>query len=106
MSDNPAAGRRLSRAMKTVPPCDKVPAMRRSFVVTPLGLCLLAAPPALANDSTAEMAAGGITLLKSDGIAMKSEDLAISIDEVRVRYIFPRAEDFEPCLPVKDDTCR
>jgi enamine deaminase RidA (YjgF/YER057c/UK114 family) len=27
-------------------------------------------------------------------------------DVVRVRYIFPRAEDFEPCLPVKAATSR
>jgi hypothetical protein len=51
-------------------------------------LVLLGSRPAWANDSTAEMAAGGLTLVKSDGIAMKSEELAISVDEVSVRYVF------------------
>jgi len=48
----------------------------------------LAAPPALANDSTAELAAGGITFLKDPDIAMRSEDLFISAKQVRVVYEF------------------
>jgi len=51
-------------------------------------VALLAAAPALANDSTAELAAGGLVLTKSDTIVMRSEDLYISEQAVRVRYVF------------------
>jgi hypothetical protein len=43
---------------------------------------------ALADDSSAELAAGGLTLLKSADIRMASEDLAISPHRVHVRYEF------------------
>lgn len=46
------------------------------------------AAPALANDSTAEHAAGGLVLTRSAAIDMVSEDLFVSADEVRVRYVF------------------
>jgi hypothetical protein len=46
------------------------------------------ASSALANDSTAELAAGGLVLTRTDAIVMKSEDLYISAEEVRVRYVF------------------
>lgn len=46
------------------------------------------AGPALANDSTAELAAGGLVYVTTEAIAMTSEDLFISMDEVRVRYTF------------------
>ena len=47
-------------------------------------------PPraARANDSTAEVAAGGLVLLKAESIAMLAEDLFVSATEVRVRYRF------------------
>jgi len=48
------------------------------------GLALLG--PATANDSGAELAAGGIVLIKNDVIAMQREDLTLSLNEVRVRY--------------------
>lgn len=55
-------------------------------------LCLLAlslcAAPARANDSSAELASGGLTLKRNDVIEMDSEDLFISRREVRVRYRF------------------
>ena len=44
--------------------------------------------PAAANDSTAHLAAGGLVLSRNDAIEMRSEDLFISMDEVRVRYRF------------------
>jgi hypothetical protein len=54
-----------------------------------LGLLpILIASPVWGNDSAAELAAGGIILVRSDGIAMVEEDLAISLDEVRVTYLF------------------
>ncbi len=43
---------------------------------------------ALANDSTAELATGGLKFLKDPDIAMKSEDLFISAEAVRVAYVF------------------
>ena len=48
-----------------------------------------------ANDSTAELAAGGLVLTKSPAIEMRAEDLYISAKQVRVRYRFANtsAED-------------
>ncbi len=46
------------------------------------------AQPALANDSTAELGLGGLTLTKSDAIVMQSEDLFISEEKVTVDYVF------------------
>ena len=59
--------------------------MRRSWT---LMTALALAAPALANDSTAEHAAGGLVLTRSADIDMLSEDLFISAGEVRVRYVF------------------
>lgn len=49
---------------------------------------LLAIAPALANDSSAELASGGLVLTRNDLIEMDSEDLFISKRDVRVRYRF------------------
>ena len=43
---------------------------------------------ALANDSTATVGAGGLVLEKTDSIAMESEDLYVSVDQISVRYLF------------------
>ena len=51
-------------------------------------LAALLAAPALANDSTAELAAGGLVLTRTDAIEMRSEDLFISEQAVAVRYVF------------------
>ena len=48
----------------------------------------LAGAPVLANDSEAELAAGGLVLKKTYDIEMKSEDLSISSERVRVKYQF------------------
>ncbi|MGP1281770.1 MAG: DUF4424 domain-containing protein [Parasphingopyxis sp.] len=69
---------------------------------------LLSAHPAGANDSTAETATGGLVLTRSDSIDMLSEDLYVSMDEVRVRYVFRNrdAEDIRTLvafpMPVHD----
>jgi Domain of unknown function (DUF4424) len=42
----------------------------------------------LANDSTAEMGAGGIELVRNDWVRMAKEDLYLSPTEVRVDYVF------------------
>ena len=52
-----------------------------------LALLLLAAPAA-ANDGFMGLPAGGLTLQKSEAIAMLEEDLFLSLDEVRVDYVF------------------
>lgn len=61
--------------------------MSRPLIVAALGLALIAAP-AVANDSTAAMGAGGLVLQRTDGIRMVSEDLYVSAREVRVKYRF------------------
>ena len=43
---------------------------------------------AAANDSTAEIAGGGLILLRSDTVTMEREALYISPDQVRVEYVF------------------
>ncbi len=63
--------------------------MRRWLTGCSMVLAVLAvAPGAVANDSMAELALGGLVLRQSDHIAMVSEDLFISRDEVRVAYVY------------------
>jgi hypothetical protein len=59
--------------------------MKRAITAAAL---LAAAVPAMANDSVAETAAGGLVLKRSDAIDMVSEDLFVSAAEVRVAYVF------------------
>ena len=55
---------------------------------------LATAVPATANDTMAELAAGGLIFVRSEFIAMESEDLYISPTEIRVDYVFRnRADD-------------
>lgn len=51
-------------------------------------LMLTGAGAALANDSTATTGAGGLVLEKTDSIAMASEDLYVSVDQIRIKYVF------------------
>lgn len=62
----------------------------RSIACAWLGLLLSAAigGAASANDSVAEMAAGGLVLIQSDDIDMLSEELFVSAGQIRVRYVF------------------
>ncbi len=53
----------------------------------------LLAGPAFANDSTAELGAGGLVYITTDAVRMKSEDLFLSMNEVRVRYEFENVSD-------------
>ena len=53
-----------------------------------LAAATMAALPALANDSSAELAAGGLVLTRNDAIAMLAEDLFISREAVKVAYRF------------------
>jgi hypothetical protein len=61
----------------------------RFFVM--LGLAAFGAPlcaPAYANDTTAELAIGGLVFTRSADISMESEELTIATDQVTVRYVF------------------
>ena len=56
--------------------------------------CLAALPlPALANDSVAELGAGGLALSRNDVIIMEREDLYISPEKVTVDYVFRNTSD-------------
>jgi hypothetical protein len=44
--------------------------------------------PALANDSSAELATGGLIFVHNDNVEMRSEDLTISARQIAVRYRF------------------
>lgn len=59
--------------------------MRRLVLFT---IGLAAAGAASGNDTTASTAAGGLVLERSDTIDMVSDDLFVSADEIRVRYVF------------------
>lgn len=48
-----------------------------------------------ANDTMAELAAGGLTFVTADDVTMQSEDLYISPKEVRVDYVFHNGGDHD-----------
>jgi len=50
--------------------------MRTSAIA--LAVALLAALPALANDTSAELSTGGLIFVRNDDVEMLSEDLTIS----------------------------
>lgn len=64
--------------------------MTTAFTALSIGLAALLAPlaGASANDTTAELAAGGLVLTRTADIEMRSEDLYVSADEIRVTYRF------------------
>lgn len=53
-----------------------------------VGLTLSAIAPATANDTMSQLGTGGLIFLTSGKVAMQSEDLYVSMDEVRVAYEF------------------
>lgn len=62
--------------------------MRKSKgLLAALSLALIGAP-ALANDTSVTLGAGGLEIARSDAIEMKSEELFISMERVSVRYVF------------------
>ncbi|WP_339913215.1 DUF4424 family protein [uncultured Brevundimonas sp.] len=62
--------------------------MNRLAAAVALITTLLLAPPAAANDTVASLKAGGLVFERTDGITMLSEDLFLSMNEVRVTYRF------------------
>jgi hypothetical protein len=66
----------------------------RITVLSLAALCAVAlAAPAGANDSSAELATGGLVFVKNDDVEMTSEDLYLSAAEIRVRYRFVNKAD-------------
>ncbi|EJW12492.1 hypothetical protein A33M_2064 [Rhodovulum sp. PH10] len=63
------------------------------------GLAVLGGP-ACANDSTAELATGGLVFVKNDAIEMRAEDLFLSTAEVRVHYRFFNRADHDVTVHV------
>lgn len=49
--------------------------------------------PVIANDTTATVGVGGLQFVQNDNIRMVSEDLYLSMEEVRVRYEFENLTD-------------
>jgi Domain of unknown function (DUF4424) len=66
--------------------------MRAGFAALSLAaaaVCLEAAlSPLLANDTSAELAIGGLTFTKNADISMESEELRIGLNAITVRYVF------------------
>jgi len=62
--------------------------MRRYLTLALAALSSCLSGMALANDSSAQLAAGGLVLTRSDSIEMQTEDLEISRSAVKVRYTF------------------
>jgi hypothetical protein len=62
-------------------------------VLLAAALASVAAMPALANDSSAELATGGLVFVPNDDVEMQAEDLFISAQEVRVKYRFFNKSD-------------
>jgi Domain of unknown function (DUF4424) len=66
--------------------------MRRCFAVL-LATCAVVGwgagtSPSRANDTSAELAVGGLVFTKSADVSIESEDLTITPDNVTVRYVF------------------
>jgi len=57
-------------------------------VIIALMLIALACVPAQANDSTAELATGGLVFTRNRDVEMRAEDLFVSATEIKVRYRF------------------
>ena len=76
--------------------------------VSVLALSLGVAGSACANDSSAELAAGGLVMTKNAAIEMRAENLYISAKVVRVRYRFandsPRDVTVTVAFPMPDIT--
>ena len=66
----------------------------KSILSAGLALALaLPASAALANDTMAELKTTGLYFVRSDAVAMEEEDLFISMDEIRVDYVFYNSSD-------------
>jgi hypothetical protein len=75
------------------------------YLLLATGLFALATA-ALANDSTATTGAGGLVLRQTAAIDMVSEDLFVSVEQIRVHYVFrnraPRDVNVTVAFPMPD----
>jgi hypothetical protein len=75
------------------------------YLLPAAGLLALATA-ALANDSTATTGAGGLVLRQTADIDMVSEDLYVSVEQIRVHYVFrnraPRDVNVTVAFPMPD----
>jgi len=81
--------------------------MLRTFTALLVFAAMVSAAAAVhANDGAAEHAAGGLVFKQNDDVDMVSEDLFISVTEVRVRYVFrnrtPRDTRITVAFPLPD----
>src|ERR1700730_9728669 len=60
----------------------------KSCAIAIIGTMLMVTCAARANDSAAELSIGGLQFVRTNDVAMESEDLRISLDRVTVRYQF------------------
>ncbi len=58
-----------------------------------VALAIAAAWPVAANDTTAQLATGGLIFVRNDVVSMQTEDLFISMEEVSVDYTFRNTSD-------------
>ena len=76
------------------------------IVLGAAAVALIAAAAASANDGVAESTAGGLVIRQTDDIDMVSEDLYVSADQIRVRYVFrnrrPRDVRVTVAFPMPD----
>jgi hypothetical protein len=72
----------------------------KSAGVVACATALAIASAASGNDSTAELAAGGLVLTKNPAIEMRSEDLFISPKQVRVHYRFANTSSADVTVTV------
>jgi hypothetical protein len=73
------------------------------WIMRSFGMVLLLgafAAPALANDTSAVLSTGGLEFITNDDIEMVSEELFISMDEIRVVYEFRNTSDTDQSVLV------
>jgi len=59
-----------------------------ALVIAIVTALIISAGAAMTNDSTAQLAAGGLVLSRTDKIELMSEDLVVSADQIHVDYVF------------------
>jgi hypothetical protein len=69
-------------------------------IISALAIGLALSQPVSANDSTAELATGGLIFVQNPDVEMRSEDLYVSTTEIRVRYRFFNKSDRDITVPV------
>ena len=67
--------------------------MKKQIILGATAAIVIMTRTALGNDSSAELAAGGLVFTKNLNVEMQSEDLYLSAKEVRVRYRFFNKSD-------------